>query len=352
MKFADLRTKIGLSKKNFAPDNVKDMVRLLGNDFFKVAMEKTLAGLGDSSLVLPLDDRELLADGSEWQKIDPAMTELLQDRWRLREFCRQKGLETPKGMVAEKFEQLSQWIIKNGSFPIALKPRKNTSGGMGIYRLEGFRELPGFYEKIQELYPGPVLAEKWIESRALIEVTIGPRGGQLFTQLGMEKSLIVRPSWRSFPINPPLKFKEDLEKILSIFSCLLQHPGIIVRFTVAVTEKSTILISVNGGANRLEYYPGWGDKRSDGSIIERIIGKSPPPRNSKPGYSWLQMLHSTSKSRVFPSELPAAVTSFPIENYFPAGNRAVILIYGTSPKILQENSRIIKDSFRTLATKE
>lgn len=317
------------------------MVHFTGDDPFLPVMQAAMGDGGEETLLL--DDREMGEPGSPWLSLGGDLLACLTDRSRLREFTRSKNLPTPEGAAAATFDQLSAWIVRRQKFPLALKSCRNASNGAGIFRMEGFRELSGFYEKIQAFEAGPVLVEEWVEPRALIEVSVAGSGLTLMTQVGLDRTLSARWSWRMFPLRLPQTYKAGVENILTAFAPLLNRKGTLLRFTIALTDdKRAVLLSVSGCANRIEYYPGWCEAAGVQPLARHLF-TPPVPAPTKPSgiIARLQFFRNPDKVSRFPTELPAAGAKMGVRSYATAGRYAAALLAGADPNALSRDGKVL-----------
>lgn len=317
------------------------MVHFTGDDPFLPVMQAAMGDGGEETFLL--DDRETGETGSPWLSLGGDLLACLTDRSRLRAFTRSKNLPTPEGTVAATFDQLSAWIVRRQTFPMALKSCRNASNGAGIFRMEGFRELTGFYEKIQAFEAGPVLVEEWIEPRALIEVSVAGSGLTLMTQVGLDRTLSARWSWRMFPLRLPQAYKTGVENILTAFAPLLNRKGTLLRFTIALTDdKRAVLLSVSGCANRIEYYPGWCEATGVQPLARHLsIPPTPTPAKTAGIIGRLQFFRNQDKASRFPESLPAPAAKIGVNRYASIGRYAAALLTGPDPNVLSQNGKIL-----------
>ncbi|MBP7633711.1 hypothetical protein KBA41_06050 [Candidatus Ozemobacteraceae bacterium] len=315
------------------------MAHFTGDDPFLPVMQASMGDGGEETLLL--DDRETGEPGSPWLSLGGDLLACLTDRSSLRAFTRSKNLPTPDGAAAATFDQLSAWIVRRQKFPLALKSCRNASNGAGIFRMEGFRELTGFYEKIQAFEAGPVLVEEWIEPRALIEVSVAGSGLTLMSQVGLDRTLSARWSWRMFPLRLPQVYKAGVENILTAFAPLLNRKGTLLRFTIALTDdKRAVLLSVSGCANRIEYYPGWCEAAGVQPLARHLFT---PPAPAKPSgtIGRLQFFRNPDKASRFPTELPAPAAKMGVRTYAAVGRYAAALLAGSDPNALSRDGKIL-----------
>lgn len=319
------------------------MAHFSGDDPFLPVMQAAMGSDDGEELLLPLDDRELGEPGSPWCSLPSELLACLTDRARLRAFMRDNSLPTPEGLAAPSFEALSAWIIRRQKFPLALKSCRNASNGAGIFRMEGFRELTGFYDKIQAYETGPVIVEEWIEARALIEVTVTGGGTTLMTQVGLERTLSARWAWRMFPLRLPQSYKAGVEAILTAFAPLLNRKGTLLRFTIALaSEGRAILLAISGSANRMEYYPGWCESAGVLPLARFLTKASPPqPGNQSATFGRIQFFRGPDKASRFPGQLPGKALKLGVAAYATAGRYAAALLAGPDPNALSQNGKIL-----------
>ncbi|HOY66437.1 MAG TPA: hypothetical protein PLP29_06070 [Candidatus Ozemobacteraceae bacterium] len=319
------------------------MAPFLGDDPFLPVMEAALGTPEGGSPTLLLDDRELGEPGSPWSSLAAEHLDCLTDRSRLRAFTRSCGLPTPEGMTASALDQLGTWIMRRQKFPLALKSCRNASNGAGIFRLEGFRELTGFYEKIQAFEPGPVLLEEWIEARALIEVSVAGSGTTMMTQVGLDRTLSARWAWRMFPLKLPQAYKPGVEAILTAFAPMLSRKGTLLRFTIALApDGKAVLIAVSGSANRMEYYPGWCEAAGLPPLAT-CLATAPTPQTARPiqAFGRLQFFRGPEKTSRYPAQPPAKSKPLGLSAYATAGRYAAALLAGADPNALSQNGKIL-----------
>lgn len=318
------------------------MAHFSGDDPFLPVMQAAL-GTDEGEETLLLDDRELGEPGSPWLSLPGDLLACMTDRSRLREFTRSKGLPTPEGVSAATFDQLSAWIVRRQKFPLALKSCRNASNGAGIFRLEGFRELTGFYDKIQAFEAGPVLVEEWVEPRALIEVSVAGSGLTLMTQVGLDRTLSARWAWRMLPLRLPQAYRSEVESILTAFAPILNRKGTLVRFTIALTaDRHAILLAVSGSANRIEYYPGWCE--AAGVLPQvRYLSKAavPQPGKTSSTLGRLQFFRSPDKASRFPEKIPVQAAKLGVAAYAAVGRYAAAMLTGEDPNALSQNGKIL-----------
>ena len=347
-----------ISQKNLRHQPILlTMISLLGKDPYKPLMETALSELEIASLGpaipatasagVPLQDNDLVQPGSLWQESDPVLLRLVTDRAALRSHCRQAGLAVPDGIEADSMEALARWAITHNRFPLALKSCWNQSNGRGTYRLEGFRELSGFFDKIHEIDPGPMRLEDWIDAKAQIEITMGPASFQLTAQVGLERNLTGRTEWRLFPVSLPALYRPQVEAILGAFAKFMPTGKRLLRFTIALTERQALLLSLNAGFNRLEYYPGWLGANPVATPMGILSGQEVPPLPASGKEKFrLQFFRKAPKDGPWPDALPGTTSSLPIVRYAGIGKFAAALMAGEDVAALDRAARTLKTLLR------
>ncbi|MBF0498645.1 MAG: hypothetical protein HQM09_00815 [Candidatus Riflebacteria bacterium] len=356
------------------------MLSFAGSDPFKTAMEASLQSIMPTDYavtlpfsVLPLDDRELGIDGSPWKSADPAIMSLLTDRAAMRRYCRESGLIVPAGVEAMDLEGLARWAMQFRRFPLTLKACRNGSGGRGVYRLEGFRELNTYFDHLREKdgEKGLLRIEEWVEPKAMIELTVGPDDYRMTSQIGREPNLTCRTAWRIYPVNIPASLRPGVETILKAFAAFQPLPkGCLLRFTIALTAKDAVLISLNAGFNRLEYLPDWltGDKTESTDAALMRLFRQPSAANipdsircmegasckTSPGSSSasdqkmrLQFYRRSAKEDAFPVLLPKPAEGLPVKRYASTGRRAVALLAGNDIITLNKSAKLLQTLLAT-----
>lgn len=183
--------------------------------------------------------------------------QLLGNRVLLREFCRRNQIAQPQYISGQQFDILAAWAVKRNRFPLAMKSAINGSDCDHCYVLKAFRELPEFFDAIQNSLAGPVILEEFISAKSRLEVTCIAGLPRLIAQFGLEKSMRMRHSWRVFPIRPPEALVDQIRSITSRFKGLDQIKDVPIRFSFALHGGKPMLLSVNTGMNRPEYHPDW-----------------------------------------------------------------------------------------------
>ncbi|NLI75836.1 MAG: ATP-grasp domain-containing protein [Candidatus Riflebacteria bacterium] len=301
----------------------------------------TSAGNGGPGLVL--DDRLLAEPGGPGDRLPPDLRRLIVDRGALREHLAGQGLPTPRWARARTFEEASRQVIAGNRFPLAIKSARNGMEGQGVFRLEAFRELPKFIERLHGAAPdADLIIEDWIQVQATVEVTVGAAGNRLYAQKSLEKSLAATTAWRLFPVKPPPELIRGTDRILAALPGLGTAPGSLCRLTIGLAGKDCFLLALSGAANRLEYFPGWCEKAG---VMPTVGEAAAPPATTVQGpgptrWGRLQFLRRPSRQPPFPSALPpgcpAAVT-----RYFAAGRQAVALLSGPDPKALMQQATLL-----------
>ena len=184
--------------------------------------------------------------------------DVLEDRGKLREFCKQNNIKTPDFFVSEEFNKISQWAMKKNQFPLCLKIAKNYTDNYLIFILRAFRELPEFFDLIREKDSvSKVLIEEFLEGKAYLEVTLLDSKVRLISQISLNKTMELQQKWRAFPIKLPDIIYKKLEEIFSKFNLLLESIKEPLRFSFVIKNAEPILLSINSDKNRLEYLDEW-----------------------------------------------------------------------------------------------
>jgi len=314
---------------------------LIGKDPFIQVFCEAMQKLPRSDCRLPISDDSVKDAYLKSSESADQILDLVTNRKSLRDFCLQKGIPAPAARTAATFDELAQTVIKMKKFPLAIKSVNNSSWGMTVFRLEGFRELEKFFEKIKARNPADVLVEEWVASEALIEITVGFKGFRLVTQVVLDKALIARPAWRQFPVAIPAKFEHEIENLLSPFEKMAEGK-FLLRFTIALMRKGISLLALNAGYNRLEYFPGWVEPFGMSPAVLLPSNSTLPQTSKKFKYGRIQFFYRSKKDPNFPLTLPQTTSGLPILNFFPGERVAAILLGSDEPRRFAEYSRILK----------
>ena len=65
--------------------------------------------------------------------------ETIEDRFKLREYCKQNNIITPDYFASDDFSKISQWAMKKNSFPLCIKSTQNLAHNHLIYILKAYR---------------------------------------------------------------------------------------------------------------------------------------------------------------------------------------------------------------------
>lgn len=182
---------------------------------------------------------------------------LLQQRDQLRKFLAAAGHRQPDFAKSSEFTGISAWAVKRNQFPVLLKTTANQANNRNGFLLKAFRELPVFFEEIQDQHP--ILIESFFPAKARLEATFFNGKLVLVAQIGMEKSLRYLPAWRAFPVSPPPRCLKEIQKTAELFADLLNLKNLPVRLSFAFNPEQTTALSINLGFNRHEYFPEYGD---------------------------------------------------------------------------------------------
>ena len=184
--------------------------------------------------------------------------ETIDDRSKLREYCKQNNILTPDYFASEEFSKISSWAMKKNTFPLCIKSAHNLTHNHLIYILKAYRELPEFFENIQaKTNNGKVLIEEFIEGKAYLEVTIVDKKIRLVSQVCLSKTMKLQYKWRAFPIRLPQIIIEKIEEILKFFDKLIESTSNPIRFSFVIKNSEPILLSINDNSERLEYLNDW-----------------------------------------------------------------------------------------------
>ncbi len=270
-----------------------------------------------------------------------AWREPLVDRGILRERMAQAGLPVPRWTRARTFEEASRWVVAGNRFPLAIKSAANGSEGQGVFRLEGFRELSGFFERIKAQAPtADVILEEWVAAKATVEVTMVPGRPLLVAQKGLARSLHAGTAWRIFPVTLPTREAAAVKHLQDTLGLPGSAPFPLLRLTIALTGQDCILLAISGAVNRPEYHPGW----CEAVGLSPILGPDGPPDgvgHSAPArWARLQLLGRPSRLPPFPTEAPVT-KEFEVARYFAAGHRAMALLTGKDPAGLAQQAILL-----------
>lgn len=187
-----------------------------------------------------------------------SQSEILDNRHKLRQYCRQEGIATPDFFASNQFLPISHWAMKKNSFPLVLKTSENLSSNRLIFVLRAFRELPEFFEAVQRrINEAEVLIEEFLEPKANIEVTLINKEIKLITQIGFNKSMRLQQKWRAFPIKLPSGILNKIQEIIKHFDEIISLADVPFNFSFAIKGNDPILLSINKNPNRLEYLDKW-----------------------------------------------------------------------------------------------
>ena len=262
---------------------------------------------------------------------------VLSHRGKLREFCLSQKIETPEFVLSEEFARISAWAVKRNKFPLTMKTAQNLSDSEAMYLLKAFRELPDFFDTVQAVFPGAVLLEEFIQTKARIEVTVIDGMIRLVSQVGLEKSMQMRQSWRTFPLKLPEKIYRQINSILSRFADLLAVRGIPLRFSFALNEKP-LLLSLNSGMNRPEYNPQW----LAAANLPDIFTEAPPP-NAK--VCKLLNFYGFSNDDFNQQELQKSCSAT-LAKWASVDNQVIVLLSSDNASTLLEDAKKVDALFK------
>ena len=200
--------------------------------------------------------------------------ETIEDRFKLREYCKQNNIITPDYFASDDFSKISQWAMKKNSFPLCIKSTQNLAHNHLIYILKAYRELPEFFENIQtKTNNGKVLIEEFIEGKAYLEVTLLNSQIKLISQVCLSKTMKLQQKWRAFPVKLPQNIIEKIDATIKHFDKLIESASNPIRFSFVVKNSEPVLLSINSDDDRLEYKDEW---REQGELEPLSSAHYPP----------------------------------------------------------------------------
>jgi hypothetical protein len=257
--------------------------------------------------------------------------EILNDRAKLREYSVQNSIKVPDFFISEEFSKISQWAMKKNSFPLCLKSSKNFSDSSLIYILKAFRELPEFFEKIQEKNNNEkVIIEEFIEGKAYLEATVLNKQIRLITQIGLNKSMKLQQKWRAFPIKLPQNIFDKVIQTINKFDKLTETTVIPIRFSFVIKNLEPILLSINSDNNRQEYLDDW-RKQSE---LEPLADSVYP--NSDKYINKINIYNINKEVNINLNESIKVCEKSKVK-YEIIGNKLYYMVTSTSPKDLKED---------------
>jgi hypothetical protein len=329
------------------------MTHILGTDPFATEFQRFIdrpsisqsatlppEGSASHSVGIPVCDETLFEPASLYSYCSDELRGLLTNRSTFRAFCESRRIPIPVGKAASSFDKASQYVIARNRFPLVMKSERNSSWGEGIFRLEGFRELSRFYEKIQHVEPGPVLIEDWLTAQAWLEITEGPGQTRLISQVSLDKRLSVRPLWRMFPAAIPKRYQEQIDAALRPFQLLRQGP-MLLRFSFALTATQAVLLSVGAGINRLEYLPDWCEPFGVTSILGAVTSTPAAAPGALWKYGRIQLFYRSGKDAAWPRDIPRECSGARVLQFVTSEKRAAVLLGGNDPTHLSAAARVI-----------
>ncbi len=256
--------------------------------------------------------------------------EILDDRCKLREYCKQNNIKIPDFFATDQFLKISQWAMKKNTFPLCLKTAKNLSNNNLIYILKAYREMPEFFETIQaKTNNDKVIIEEFIEGKAYLEVTVLEKKIRLISQVGLSKTMKLQQKWRAFPINLPESIFAKISKTINAFDKLLDNITKPLRFSFVIKNLEPVLISINSDNNRLEYLDEWRNAAGLNSLAESAypanvikINKISIYKLKENTYDFSEAVKLCEKSSV---------------KYEQIENKLYFMISSTNPKDLEED---------------
>ncbi|MDD2624539.1 MAG: hypothetical protein PHQ02_06935 [Candidatus Riflebacteria bacterium] len=194
--------------------------------------------------------------------------DVFKSRKALREFCIKNKVAFPEFFVSEDFAKISAWAIKHNKFPMAIKAEEDSINEENSYLLKAFRELPECFDLIKAKAKNIVIVEEFIEGKPKIEVCCLKGKIRMFSQISLEKSIILKHSWRAFPISVPAKIAKDIKDIIDKFKPYCENLAVPVRFSFAINKSLPVLISADAGLMRPEYNKEWAVAANIPPILE------------------------------------------------------------------------------------
>ena len=257
--------------------------------------------------------------------------ETIEDRFKLREYCKQNSIVTPDYFASDEFSKISQWAMKKNTFPLCLKSAHNLSHNHLIYILKAFRELPEFFESIQaKTNNGKVLIEEFIEGKAYLEVTFLNNQIRLISQISLSKTMKLQQKWRAFPVKLPQNILEKIEAIVKHFDKLIESAKEPIRFSFVVKNAEPILLSINSDNERLEYMDDW---RVQGGLEPLNSAKYPPTTSAINKIN----IYNSIKDHNLDFSSSVKVCSNSKVKYELIKNKLYFMITSSSPKLLAED---------------
>lgn len=277
------------------------------------------------------------------------VNDVICNRMRFREYCNQIGLKQPEYFVSDKFNKISDWLIKRNTFPKVLKFTINSSDCNNIYKLNGFRELPQFYDLMTKDNKGSVLVEEWVTGRARVEVTILNDRILHICQIGLTKSLEVKHAWRMYPLSLPDKLTKQIINIVEKLSNLLKIRDLPIRLSMIIGKDTITPISVNSGLNRLEYYPSWSEEFGIPSLFEENTSITNVKNGTRPKY--LFRIHFFYKS-LNQNLTETALKELNLQSFMKFASTAdiaIVLLRDKDVTVLQKDYNQIKSMLESVA---
>lgn len=184
--------------------------------------------------------------------------EVLDDRHKLREYCRQNNLQFPDYAASDQFAKISLWAMKKNAFPMCIKTSKNLTNNKFFYILKAFRELPEFFENIQKENSNcEVLIEEFLEGKARLEVTVLNKKIRMISQICLNKTMKLQHKWRAFPITLPENIANKISVVIKCFNELIASTDEPLSFGFVVKNGEPVLLSINKNSNRIEFDEDW-----------------------------------------------------------------------------------------------
>jgi hypothetical protein len=303
----------------------------MSKDFF-TSLQKLFSPPTSSAFSLYSSDEFLSQKADTLSEQRKELLATIFDREQFKIFCQRQEIETAAYIADDDFSKLSAWAVARNKFPIALKTCQNSSYSSGIFKLQAFRELPDFFERISTNFPGKLLIEEWVTAQAIIEVTCINGQKVMCTQTGLRKSLAPKPAWRMFPIGLPQAINTNINNTIIKFEKLLSIKDFPIRFSFAITPKGPALISINSSHNRPEYYQYWLEDICDNDIFS---GKPIKPTQK----NYLRFQYYFDDEFRLPQELPVSYKLQTLKKYVASSEAGIALLVHENPKLLLEEAK-------------
>lgn len=296
--------------------------------------------------ILLLDDAFIKSNKFNFS-LPPLFKDIVTNRADLRKWCTKNGYIQPAWTIVKRIEDATSWINKINKFPVCIKPVINSSNGSLIYKIESYKNLLEYFEKLTtENKNSEVLLEEWIESSITLEVTIWKAKIIYASKQQLAKSLEIKFDSRIMPVNLPEFVKHFVEELIARLNLEQLDQNFIVRFTFAISNNKCILISINMAYNRIEYLSGFSEYANYTPLLECTVNNNNNNKNRVNTQNFTQTLvqlkfyHVQNKDIYFPKLDLQELIKYNVLNYFSINNNAVALIVGNNLNDLRRNTII------------